>query len=64
MENEISALEARVASVVALCETLRAENRNLKAELVVARSEREAYGAKLDAARQRLETLVAQLPEE
>lgn len=63
MEDALSTLEAKIAEVVARCRELRADNDALRTQLASVAAERDLLGDKLDAARARLESLLAQLPE-
>jgi cell division protein ZapB len=62
VETEFSALEAKVAQFVALCERLRAENRELKQKLVAAQNDAKRLNEKIDGAKSRLEGLINRLP--
>lgn len=62
METEFSSLEAKVAQFVALCERLRAENRELKQKLAAAQSDAKRLNEKIDGAKSRLEGLLNRLP--
>ena len=62
MEAEFNSLEAKVAQFVALCERLRAENIQLRQELVSARNDAKRLNEKIDGAKLKLEKLVARLP--
>jgi len=63
VEGEFSSLEAKVAQFVALCERLRAENTQLKQQLVAAQSDARRLNDKMESARTRLERLLSKLPE-
>ena len=63
VEAELNSLEAKVAQFVGLCERLRAENIALRQELAVARSDAKRLNDKIDGARDRVEQLLARLPE-
>jgi len=63
VEAEFSSLEAKVAQFVALCERLRAENSQLKQQLVAAQSDARRLNDKMESARTRLERLLSKLPE-
>lgn len=63
MEAEFSSLEAKVAQFVALCERLRAENTQLRQQLVAAQSDARRLNDKMESARTRLERLLSKLPE-
>lgn len=62
VEADFSALEAKVAQFVALCERLREENRELKQKLATAQSDAKRLNEKIDGARTRLEGLINRLP--
>lgn len=64
MNAEISALEQKVEELIALCRSLRAENRELRSRLAGAEGENRQLAEKVSAARSRLEALVARLPED
>ena len=63
MTNELDALEAKVAQVVALCHSLRAENTRLRQQLANAANERKDLVDRMEAARVRIEQLAGQLPD-
>mgnify|MGYP006174064487 CR=1 FL=1 len=62
MDAEFSSLEAKVAQFVALCERLRAENADLRRQLVMAQSDARRLNEKIDGAKARLEGLLNRLP--
>ena len=62
MEAEFNSLEAKVAQFVALCERLRAENIQLRQELLSARNDAKRLNDKIDGAKVKLEKLVSRLP--
>ena len=62
METEFSSLEAKIAQFVSLCERLRAENVELRQQLVAARNDAKRLHEKIDGAKARLEGLLARLP--
>ena len=62
METEFNSLEAKVAQFVTLCERLRAENVELRQQLVAARNDAKRLHEKIDGAKARLEGLLARLP--
>ena len=62
VEAEFNSLEAKVAQFVALCERLRAENVELKAQLAAARNDARRLNEKIDGATSRLEGLISRLP--
>lgn len=63
MEAEFNSLEAKVAQFVALCERLRAENAQLRQELVAAQSDARRLNDKMEGARAKLERLLSKIPE-
>lgn len=62
MEAEFDSLEAKVEQFVALCERLRAENRELRQQLAAAQSDAKRLHEKIDGAKSRLEGLLSKLP--
>ena len=62
MEAEFNSLEAKVAQFVALCERLRAENIQLRQDLLSARNDAKRLNEKIDGAKVKLEKLVSRLP--
>jgi cell division protein ZapB len=62
VEAEFNSLEAKVAQFVALCERLRAENIQLRQELLSARNDAKRLNEKIDGAKVKLEKLVSRLP--
>lgn len=63
MKNELDALERKIGQIVGLNAALRAENLQLRQQLVTAEAEREAMAARMTTACERIEQLVQQLPE-
>ena len=63
MENELSALESKLAQLIQVCGQLRAENHQLRQDLAHALSSNRQCNDKLENARVRLEKLLATLPE-
>ena len=64
MKAELDALESKLAQLVQLTQRLRADNHRLRQELATALSQGRQLKDKMDSARQRLENMLAQLPEE
>ena len=62
VEPEFNSLEAKVAQFVALCERLRAENIQLRQDLLSARNDAKRLNEKIDGAKVKLEKLVSRLP--
>lgn len=63
MEAEFNSLEAKVAQFVALCERLRAENAQLRQQLVAAQTDARRLNDKMEGARAKLERLLSKIPE-
>ena len=63
MVNELNALESKIAEVASLCRALRAENAQLRQQLVTLESDRSNLTQRMESARGRLEQLAGQLPE-
>ncbi len=64
MENELNALEDKLAQLIRTSTQLRAENHRLRQELAQALSDNRHCNDKVEAAKERLEKLLATLPEE
>jgi uncharacterized protein (TIGR02449 family) len=62
VETEFNSLENKVAQFVSLCERLRAENLELRQQLVAARNDAKRLHEKIDGAKARLEGLISRLP--
>ena len=62
MEAEFNSLEAKVEQFVELCERLRAENSDLRQQLVAAQNDAKRLNEKIDGAKTRLEGLLNRLP--
>ncbi len=63
MVNELNALESKIAQIASLCRSLRAENNQLRQQLVVSEAEKKGLEERMDTARNRLEHLAQHLPE-
>ena len=63
MDADFASLEAKVAQFVSLCERLRAENTDLRQQLVAAQSHAKRLNERLDSARAKLELLIERLPD-
>ena len=63
MQNELDALERKIAQVAALCHALRAENQQFRQQFATIEAEKRALGERMEAARARLERLAERLPE-
>ncbi|MBY0576471.1 MAG: hypothetical protein K2P67_07760 [Gallionellaceae bacterium] len=64
MENELNALESKLAQLIQVSAKLRAENHQLRQELAHALSSNRLCGDKVQNAKVRLEKLLSTLPEE
>jgi len=63
MESELIALEEKINQFVQLCQRLRAENVQLRQQLVTVVNENKQLAEKVNGAKNRLETLLNQIPE-
>ena len=63
VDAEFNSLEAKVAQFVGLCERLRAENHDLRQQLVVARNDSNRLNERIEGAKAQLENLLARLPD-
>ena len=64
MENQLHALEIKLAQLIAISGKLRAENHQLRQDLAQAQSSNRQLGDKMDAAKARLGKLLDTLPDE
>jgi cell division protein ZapB len=64
MDAELRSLEDKINQFVSLCQRLRAENHDLRQQLVTAQNDNKLLNEKIVDAKTRLETLLAQIPEE
>lgn len=64
MEADLKALEDKVAQLISLCQQLRTENIDLRQELAQAQSDARQLKENMALAGERLEVLLASLPEE
>jgi cell division protein ZapB len=64
MENELNALEAKVAQLIQVCGKLRSENHQLRQELAHALNSNRQYSDKIESAKSRLNKLLANLPKD
>jgi cell division protein ZapB len=64
MEAELKALEDKIAQLVQLCARLRTENTHLRQQLANAQNEGKHLTEKINGARDRLEALLDQIPED
>lgn len=63
MDEAFESLEAKVSQFVHLCERLRTENLELRQQLAAANNDAKRLNEKIDGARDKLENLLARLPE-
>ena len=63
MEAELNSLESKVSQFAHVCERLRAENIELRAQLSAAQGDAKRLAEKIDGAKARLESLLVRLPE-
>jgi len=63
MDAELAALEEKVRQAAELCQRLREENRTLRQQLAQLELDRERLTSKVEGARERLESLLRQIPE-
>ena len=64
MHTELEALEIKVEQVLALVHQLQAENEVLRNQMLTAENERMSLRQKMNVAAERLEALMANLPED
>ena len=64
MENELSALESKLAQLLEVTGKLRSTNHQLRQELAHALSSNRQYSDKMDSAKARLEKLLNVLPQD
>jgi cell division protein ZapB len=63
VEAEFSSLETKVAQFVTVCDRLRAENIDLRQQLVAAQNDARRLNDKIDVARAKLESLISRIPD-
>jgi cell division protein ZapB len=64
MDAELKSLEDKINQFVAMCKLLRAENHDLRQQLASAENENKQLNDKISDAKTRLESLLAQIPED
>jgi cell division protein ZapB len=64
MSVSLDHLEHKVEQILAVCASLRSENQALRAQVTGLETENAALAKKIDLTRERLEALVARLPDE
>ena len=63
MDAEFASLEAKVAQFVSVCERLRAENTELRQQLVAAQGDAKHLNDRINSARAKLSLLIERLPD-
>jgi septal ring factor EnvC (AmiA/AmiB activator) len=63
MEGEFKTLEEKISQFVALCRRLRTDNRQLRQQLAMVANDNKRLNEKIGAAKNDLENLLAQIPE-
>jgi len=63
VDAEFASLEAKVAQFVSLCEHLRAENTELRQQLVAAQGDARRLNDRINSARAKLALLIERLPD-
>jgi len=63
METDLNVLEAKLTQLVELCQSLRAENLQLRQELAQARDDTKQLKSQMTEASSRLEALIERLPQ-
>ena len=63
MEAELTALDDKISQLVQLTQKLRKDNSQLRQNLTSVQSENKRLSDKVNAAKGRLETLLAQIPD-
>ena len=64
MDVELKSLEDKISQFVALCQRLRSDNHDLRQQLASAQNDNKQLNEKIGDAKTRLESLLAQIPEE
>ncbi len=64
MEAELKSLEVKLDQLVTLCQRLRGDNHALRQQLASALNDSKHLAEKMTQARNRLETLVKQIPDD
>jgi cell division protein ZapB len=63
MEAELTALDDKISQLVLLTQKLRKDNSQLRQDLASVQSENKRLAEKMNTAKARLETLLAQIPD-
>jgi cell division protein ZapB len=64
MDVELKSLEEKISQFVMLCQRLRSDNHELRQQLASAHNDNKQLNEKIGDAKSRLESLLAQIPEE
>lgn len=64
METELSHLEGKINQLIQLCQRLRNDNHELRQQLAGLQSENKQLSDKIAQAKERLEKILSQIPEE
>ena len=64
MDVELKSLEDKISQFVSLCQRLRSDNHDLRQQLASAQNDNKQLNEKIGDAKTRLESLLAQIPEE
>jgi cell division protein ZapB len=64
MDVELKSLEDKINQFVTLCQRLRSDNHDLRQQLASAQNDNKQLNEKIGDAKTRLESLLAQIPEE
>jgi cell division protein ZapB len=64
MESELSSLDQKITQLVQVCHRLRADNNDLRQQLVAALNQNKHLTEKIESARTRLESLLSRIPAE
>lgn len=64
MDAELTALELRIRQTADLCRRLREDNDNLRVSIATLETEKGSLLERIDNARERLETLLKQIPDQ
>ena len=64
MDVELKSLEDKINQFVTLCQRLRLDNHELRQQLASAHNDNKQLNEKIGAAKTRLESILAQIPEE
>lgn len=64
MESELSHLEGKINQLIQLCQRLRNDNHDLRQQLVSLQGDNKQLSDKIAQAKERLEKILSQIPEE